>query len=73
MHRDGGILDQVARLAGRPGGAKIESAINPESPNRNGMRAAIGTGGANPIITCPRQPTLSMAEGEIVGAGFEPV
>ena len=38
----GGILGQVARFARRADGTEVDGTVDPEAPDRDGVRAAVG-------------------------------
>jgi hypothetical protein len=66
----GGVVSQVAGFAGRAGRSEVEGSVEPKTPDRDGVRTAIGARGADPVIARASEPFFGVAERQIFLAGF---
>jgi hypothetical protein len=67
------ILGEVSGFTRRASGAELEGSIKPESPDRDGVRTAIRTNAANPVISSGGQTLFGVTKRQILMGSLKSV
>jgi hypothetical protein len=69
----GGVLGQIAGFARSAGGTEVKGSVKPKTPDGNGVRTAIGAGGADPVVARVGKPLFGVTEGKVLRSRFEAI